>query len=415
MSEIKQKLINLSAQRTRALDDAEAAYNAGNRAEYDSQMAKVDNLNADITNAKKLLAERDKQILTQNPTAAEAKDMAEERGAELMKGHEVKITVDEVRRSIYNTTNGITLATAGLTQPVGTGSEIHDLIGARCSSIVDMVHTEDLTGMSGYQEPYVVSELEANGGAPKDLAGTARAASKDPVFAYAVINPYECNLTTSVDRNIQRLTNANYYGKIQSMAMDAMRRKLANLIVNGDGTPSPIMYGIKTAKNKDGTEIFAGIDLTTVDENLLDDFFYAYGSDDTIGGNARLLLNKADLKAIGKIRNSLKEKVFTVRPEAGNPNNGTIEDSGVVIPYTIVPSLTALSGAKAQSGKATPTMLYGDPANYELGFFGDLTIRIDESCEAKERMLTILGDAMVGGNLIRHHGFVLGNLPKNGG
>ena len=34
-----------------------------------------------------------------------------------------------------------------------------------------------------------------------------------------------------------------------------------------------------------------------------------------------------------------------------------------------------------------------------------MTVRVDESVKAVERMLTILGDAMVGGNLIRHHGF----------
>ena len=32
---------------------------------------------------------------------------------------------------------------------------------------------------------------------------------------------------------------------------------------------------------------------------------------------------------------------------------------------------------------------------------------IDESAKAVERMLTIMGDAMVGGNLIRHNGFTI--------
>ena len=50
-------------------------------------------------------------------------------------------------------------------------------------------------------------------------------------------------------------------------------------------------------------------------------------------------------------------------------------------------------------------MLYGDPQNYELGLFGPMTVRMDESVKAVERMIAILGDAMVGGNLIRHNGF----------
>lgn len=53
--------------------------------------------------------------------------------------------------------------------------------------------------------------------------------------------------------------------------------------------------------------------------------------------------------------------------------------------------------------------------NYELGLFGDYTVRVDESVKAVERMLTILGDAMVGGNLIVDKGFVVATLPKTGG
>ena len=52
-------------------------------------------------------------------------------------------------------------------------------------------------------------------------------------------------------------------------------------------------------------------------------------------------------------------------------------------------------------------MMYGDPINYELGLFGPYEIRVDESVKAVERMVAILGDAMVGGNLIVHQGFVV--------
>ena len=65
------------------------------------------------------------------------------------------------------------------------------------------------------------------------------------------------------------------------------------------------------------------------------------------------------------------------------------------IPYTIVP-------------KDTTKLFYGDPMNYELGLFGDYSIRVDESIKGVERMLAILGDAMVGGNLIVDKGFVVG-------
>ena len=52
--------------------------------------------------------------------------------------------------------------------------------------------------------------------------------------------------------------------------------------------------------------------------------------------------------------------------------------------------------------------------NYILGLFGGYSIRVDESVKAVERMYTILGDAMVGGNLCVHHGMVSADLPATG-
>lgn len=50
--------------------------------------------------------------------------------------------------------------------------------------------------------------------------------------------------------------------------------------------------------------------------------------------------------------------------------------------------------------------------NYLLGLFGDYTIRVDESYKAQQRLLTILGDAMVGGNVVANKGFVVAKIPK---
>ena len=83
------------------------------------------------------------------------------------------------------------------------------------------------------------------------------------------------------------------------------------------------------------------------------------------------------------------------------------------MPYSISGKLTALS-ASTQGAAAIQTIVYGAPLNYELGLFGDYTVRVDESVKAVERMLTVLGDAMVGGNLIVDKGFVVATLPATG-
>lgn len=408
--DFRRRLIDLADQRTNALTNAENALAAGNTAEYDSAMEKVTNLNAEISRVQNLLAEQQRKAVESAPTGAEARDMAEERGEALRRGDFVNFSAVEVIRSVRNAT---TLASGTLVMPSGAGETIRDPIGNDPSSIVNQVNVQDLTGMESYSEAYVISELTAKGGKVSTNAGKARGASDSPTFGVAKISPYELTVTDYVDRNISRLTPANYYAKIYNMAMRAMYRKLAELIVNGDGQAIPDMYGIKTAKNKAGANIFATANVSAINENLLDTFFYAYGSDAAIGANARLYLAKDDLKALGMLRNNDKERVFKVHPEAGNPNIGTIEDGGVFHPYTIVPDLTALSKTVA-GASPVQTMLYGDPMNFMLGLFGPYSVRVDESIKGEERMLTILGDAMVGGNLVVDKGFVVGTVPKSG-
>lgn len=409
---MKRKLIDLSNQRNQHLQAAEAALAANSVAEYDSEMEKVSNLNTEITRVQNLLAEQERKILTQQPSGAEARDMAEERGHTLMQGGEVKFTVNEVRRAIMNQT---TLATGTIVEPSGAGSNIRDPLGNVVSSIVDQVYVQDLTGMGSYSEPYVISEIDANAGKVETLAGTARPTSTDPTFGVAEIRPYELNVTTFVDRNISRLSPASYFDKIHAMAMRALRRKLAGLIVNGDGEASPVMYGIKTAKNKAGNAIYASKNVSAIDVNTLDTLYFAYGSDEAMGPSARLFLTKEDLNAFGKLRGTNeKRRLLEIVPDMSNPNTGTIRDGGVVLPYTIVSDLTSLTGTAAGAADIQ-TMLYGDPLNYELGLFGEYSIRVDESVKAVERMYAILGDAMVGGNLIVDKGFVVATLPKASG
>lgn len=401
--DIKQKLYELTNQRSGLLQDAENALTANNQADYTAAMDKITNINKDIQNYQNLVAEQDRQILNAPPPAgSEAQDMAHERATALLRGDSVTFTTNEVRRFLYNQT---TLATGTLVEPVGAGSTINDPVGNVVPSIVDRVRTMNLTGLSAYQEPYVIAELDAKGGKVEDTAGTKRTASTSPTFGVAQINPYELSVTDFVDRNISRLTPANYYEKIYSMAMRAMRRELAKLIVNGDDTDSPTFYGITNAKNKAGATIYATQALgSAVDVNTLDELYFAYGSDEMLGGQARLLLTKPTLKDLGKLRGTNeKRRLLEIAPDVGNANSGTIRDGGVVLPYDLV---SAVSDTK---------LLYGDPANFLVGLFGDYTVRVDESVKAEERLIAILGDAMVGGNLVVDKGFVVGTLSGVGG
>lgn len=405
---MKRKLIDLSNQRSQHLQAAEAALSANDVSKYDAEMEKVSNLNTEIQRVQNLIAEQERQIDARQPSRGEMTDMIEERANILRSGGEITFTEDEVRRAVRNS---VTVATGTLAQPTGVDEQIRDPLGSMPSSILDHVSVMDLTGMGSFLVPYVVSDLTASSGKVATLAGTLRSGGSDPTFAYSEIRPYEVNVTQFVDRNIANLTAVPYYACIQNMALKAMRRQVAKLIVNGDGQGSPDMYGIKNAKNKQGNNIFATLHVSSIDENIMDDLYYEYGSDEACGENAYLYLHKKDLKAMGKLRNGDKQKIF--RMNRITANEGVIDDSGSTTPYGIMRDLTPLSESVA-GGADIQTMLYGDPTNYLLGLFGGYTIRVDESYKAGERLTTILGDLMVGGNLVVDKGFVVATLPKTG-
>lgn len=414
---MRRKLIDLKTQRTALLEGAETLLKEGKREEYRAEMAKVTKMNEEIKDVEDLVREQDRKFLEKAADPAEEKDKAEERGNELMKGHEVTFSPLEVAKALFvpkHTEKSVTLATGTLAQPTGAGTDIRDALGYGVGAIIDQVYVQDLNGMSAYLEPYVISEPDAKGAKVTTAAGTARAASDDPQLGVAKIAPYELTTTSYVDRNISRLTPANYYAKIFAMAMKSMRRSTVGMIFNGDGQSTNDMFGVKTAKNMAGSPIYASLDVEEVGPDLLTELMFAYGGDEELGGNCRLYLNKKDLLALGKLRGTNeKQRLFDIVPDAANPNTGTIREGGTIVPYSISSKLTALS-ASEKGSSAIQTMVYGDPMNYELGLFGPYTVRVDESVKAVERMLTILGDAMVGGNLIVDKGFVVATLPANG-
>ena len=269
---------------------------------------------------------------------------------------------------------------------------------------MDQVYVQNLEGLGSYEEAYVVSEMEAQGANVTTAGGTARTTS-DPTFAKAKIAPYECTTTSPVDRRIANLSPADYYAKIQAMAMTSIRRKINDLIVNGDGQSTPDMYGILTAKNTASAAIYKSLaDIKAIDENTLSGLVFGYGGDEFVGGNARLLLDKASLKAIGDLRGTNeKQALFEIAPDAGNANTGIIKNGGFMVPYTIV---SAIGGTH---------LAYGDPINYLLGLFAPITVRVDESVYADKRLNAVLGDALVGGNLVVDKGFVIQKIDPSAG
>lgn len=411
------KLTDLAGQRADKVTAAETALDKGDKTAYDAAMADVTDLDSQIKDVKDLQAAQ-----AAAPAApaiihktTDAQDKAEARMSDLKAGKGVVFDNAEVMAAfgVKPMTDATTLATGGIIEPQRGGTTIRDRLSP-VSSIIDQVSVVDLTGCGAIEEPYVSAEQTAQAGKVSTMAGTARTAT-DPTFKKAKIAPYEVNVTSFVDRNLSRLSPVAYMDKITAMAMRALRRKIATLILNGDGQATPDMFGIKTAKNTDSEALYATMAVTanglTADDMM--NLYFSYGGDDELGGAAGLALNKRDLKTIGDFRGTNeKKRLFKITPDMANPNTGIIEDGGYIIPYTLSSALTAVTGTSASAAAAIQTMLYGNPLAYELGLFGPYTIRVDESVKAVERELTILGDVMVGGNLVVDNSYVIATIAK---
>lgn len=393
----RKDLNNLLARRANFLAEAEQCRDKGDTAGYQSALKKAKDLNPEIDDKKALIDEVDRYANAHAPKFGAGRQDREEMGRALAAGERVKIDIVDTLASLR--TNAGTLASGPIVTPTGGGSEIHDGFAGQVSSLIDQVNAVSLAGMSSWEEPYVVSDMAAQSGKIATVAGTARAAT-DPTFAKAKLSAHEVSVTSFVDRNIGRLSPADYAAKVQIMALRALRRKINDLIVNGDGQPSPDIFGLLNAKNTDGNNIFASLDdVTAINENTLNSLVFGYGGDEMIGGNARLLLTRKNLQAFGALRGANeKQRLYKITRDAANPNIGTIEDGGLIVPYT----LCAAMGDKS--------LAYGDPLNYMLALFGEYVIRVDESVKAVERMHTILGDISVGGNLTVDKGMSVATL-----
>lgn len=403
----RQKLNELAGQRAQLLNAAQDALNSGNTLEYKAKLEAAKAMNSQIDELQDLCKEFDRYDISKAPVydtedPYDLKDMGER-----LKAHErVSFRPQDILKTLGRSQDGLkTLGRAqdGLTwtgqlvQPTGGGSEIHDGFNAQVSTLIHQVRTEDFNGLPSWEESYLKSIQEAQAGSVAEVSGTTRA-DTDPVFKKAKMQATEMSVTSFVDKNISRLSPANYAAKVQQYAMAALLRKGNDRIINGDGKGTPEMFGLQNAKNTDGEAIFQTMaDVTAIDADTLRNLVFGYGGDEEVAANARLVLSKKSLDAFGrvKLKPGDNRKLYEITQSG---NTGTIKEGGLTVPYTLA--------SKCGNDK----LLYGDPSLYMFCLFGPYSIRIDESVKSVERMIAILGDALVGGNLYADQAFAVATL-----
>lgn len=337
-----------------------------------------------------------------NPAGILGFDVSEKREDNSQKEMEARAQklVDTGRMTIAGDEARAVLVSSGKIATPTQVSGINDTFN-KVSSIVDQVNVEDCMGMGEYKVAYQKSDVTAN----KTAEGSAITES-DAEFAYATIKPHQVAVLTYISNQVLKQSPLAYEAKVRQSALNALRAKAAELIVLGDSAAG--FEGITAST------IAEKIEVTAIDEKTLRKIAFNYGGNENVEQGAMLYLNKADLVAFGDVKGSDKKPVYRITPSASNPNTGIIEDGGLSVPYTINSKLTALSTATASQSNATPTMVYGQPANFTLGLFSDYEIKVSEDFAFNKNMLTVRGTVDIGGAVCADKGFVVVELPKSG-
>lgn len=318
-------------------------------------------------------------------------DEAETRAQRFATEHRMTITTDALRRSL-------TLSGGNIAQP----SRVSGITPGpmEVSQIVDMVHVVDAEGMGEDSVAYDVPDA-MTAGVKKDDGSATDDTIKAP--GIAKITPVLVTTLGYVSRRIQRTTPLNYQSRTSDAALRALRKKVGRLIVAGDpAAAEPEITGIlKAAAIQNGSDV----EIAAIDAKTLRKIALMYGGDDAVEGGGVLLLNKKDLIAFGDIRgDSEKKAVYEIEFDEGSTTVGTIKDGGLAVRFCIDNALPALSDAATAAGSYA--MCYGKPLAYQLDLFGPYTVEVSRDYKFAEGLLAVMGEAMVGGNVIAYNGFL---------
>ena len=378
ISEIKARLAEINT----ALDNATGEELSNLETESRSLLEEMEGIQKTVEARKQLRASIAAGAGTPAPVQAAVPDKLsdEERAAaKFVETNRMTISTDQARATL--------ISSGELIKPTKVNTEIQEIPGSKVSSIIDLVHVEDCTGMSAYQVPYVVSEADAAG---EQIEGAAGSMSDLMHFDYVTINPTNVLVLTQISKQAKKQTNVKYAEKVQSNALLALRKKAASIVTNALKN-SELVKEIPATAGK--------IDATTLRNLTLQ-----YGDDESVLGNAYLCLNKKDLIAFGDVRGTNEKKaLYTITPNSANPNTGTISEGGLTVHYVINSGLVALSEAAEGAGK---TMFYGAPSCLHVGMFSNYEIKVSEDFAFDSLLDTIRGDLEMGADVTTKNGFI---------
>lgn len=360
--------------------------------------AKVEELEEEVN----LLEEETAELAAENAELEEEIAALEEESEELRKqkrsinkplSRQMSNTAEQRGKELKNK-RAVTIGSGNLIKPTKNQTSINDELGDGISSIVDLVKVENRHGMSEFVIPY----KKGNSKADKTAEGAA-AFNSDAEFGYVSIKPVTITTYSEISREAMNLTDVDYYNAVLQSAQKALRKKVSEYIINSDAATSPTFVGILSSS----AIISNDIEVDKIDAQTLRKITLNYGGDEDVIGTGVLLLNKKDLIAFGDVRGEKEKKaIYEITPDSENPNTGIIKDGGLAVKYCINSNLKDIDNA----ADGDFSMIYGIPHCYEVGLFSDYSVRVSEDFKFANRMLAVLGEVMIGGNVCVKDGFV---------
>jgi HK97 family phage major capsid protein len=323
-----------------------------------------------------------------------AEPSAEERRAqEFAKTRKMTVGTDEARALLISSGK-----LAQSTEVTG----INDTIGAKYSSILDMIKINNCVGMGTYRVAYSTGDALAAG---EHVEGGEVGAGNLGYFNFVDIVPINVAVIDYISKQAKKQTPLNYSAKVHEQATVALRRAVQAEITN--------MIDLSFAEGKGfikGVPLPGEIDATTLRKLV-----FAYGGDESIVGGAVLFLNKKDLIAFGDVRGTNeKGAVYEIIPDGANPNTGVIKDGGLSVRYCICKGLAPYNETVVGGGSEVASMIYGNPQCIELCLFSDYEIKVSEDFAINKLMDTIVGDVEFGVGITVKDGFVTPEFAPEG-
>lgn len=311
----------------------------------------------------------------------------EQRGGEEIMNEELKKQL-EARGKDMKEGRSVTVASSNILVKEHQSEDVATVPFKQFSNLVDLVKTRTLIGGKSYEAPF--AKTYGNGGI---TAEGENYTETDPEFDTVKISEVKITAYTEVSEELEKLAPEDYSVEVEKNINVSMKKKLAQQVITGTGTDE--LVGILS--NADANKCVLVTDDITIDkigEDTLTDIIFNYGGDEEVEGVATLMLNKLDLLAFAKVRNTtngLKEYKIDY---ANQTING--------IPYVINSNITPLASAV----EGNYVMAYGVPMHYELTAFSNVETAKSYDYKFKSGQICYKSVGFFGGNTTSYRGFI---------